>query len=650
MTSTEPKILDLPYRVFRRVERELRMRASGVDLVFDRKLGEAATRRVDSRRLFEEFLPLAPWGDGGFPVAEIEARERVAVMAAADRALGHEFDLLGSGPVQLGRVIDWHRDFKSGFRWDPATHFTRVRQTAPPLGADIKVPWELSRCLHFSALGLADALTGEAKYYAGFKEQLRGWLDANPYGRGVNWACAMDVGIRAVNWLNAVQLFGHRIRADEDKEFFHELRRSLWLHGWYVRRHLEWSGPRGGLGGNHLLADLTGLLGIGLLLRAIPSGQRWFRFARYHLAREMIRQVRADGCNHENSTSYHRLVMEMFEWSAALAARAGEPFPAAYGERLGRMRKFVAAYTAPSGAAAQFGDNDSGRLLAGGIGEACDHRYLTDGECGFGGRIDRLLIRGRVDSSDGGVAADPQRGFPEGGFYFASRGPAWLGVRAGAYEEGGGHSHCDQLSFVLNVAGRDLLVDRGTGIYTPDPERRNRYRSTASHNVFSVNGWEQNPIGSARSSIFRLPDHARTTVIEWDATGNEARFAGEHRGFEARRAGMRCRRDLVLGAEQLAVTDRVPGLAGGDQIEWAFHFAPGVGIELKEDGALLRRPPVIVEMTWPAGLAARIDPTPHSPAYGVEVPALRLCLAVVVSAPVPEAFEFVFRWDPKQSS
>src|SRR4029078_8228357 len=43
-----------------------------------------------------------------------EAREIIAV---ADAALRHEFDLLGSGPVALGREFSWHRDFKTGREW-----------------------------------------------------------------------------------------------------------------------------------------------------------------------------------------------------------------------------------------------------------------------------------------------------------------------------------------------------------------------------------------------------------------------------------------------------------------------------------------------------------------------------------------------------
>src|SRR5262252_4224013 len=36
---------------------------------------------------------------------------------AAEQVVGHIFDLLGSGPVNLGPRIDWQRDFTSGYTW-----------------------------------------------------------------------------------------------------------------------------------------------------------------------------------------------------------------------------------------------------------------------------------------------------------------------------------------------------------------------------------------------------------------------------------------------------------------------------------------------------------------------------------------------------
>ena len=39
---------------------------------------------------------------------------RNALVQAADAALRHEFDLLGSGPRRLGAPLPWHTDFKTG--------------------------------------------------------------------------------------------------------------------------------------------------------------------------------------------------------------------------------------------------------------------------------------------------------------------------------------------------------------------------------------------------------------------------------------------------------------------------------------------------------------------------------------------------------
>ncbi len=66
-------------------------------------------------------------------VAAFEARvdamdeaEAGLLLERAERLMRHEFDLLGSGPVDLGPEIDWSRDFKSGRLWPPV-HVSRFR-------------------------------------------------------------------------------------------------------------------------------------------------------------------------------------------------------------------------------------------------------------------------------------------------------------------------------------------------------------------------------------------------------------------------------------------------------------------------------------------------------------------------------------------
>ncbi len=51
--------------------------------------------------------------------------ERADLLARADAVAAHRFDLLGSGPVDLGRQIDWQRDFKHGRSW-PRVHISQA--------------------------------------------------------------------------------------------------------------------------------------------------------------------------------------------------------------------------------------------------------------------------------------------------------------------------------------------------------------------------------------------------------------------------------------------------------------------------------------------------------------------------------------------
>ncbi len=69
---------------------------------------------------------------------------------------------------------------------------------------------------------------------------------------------------------------------------------------------------------NHYLADIVGLLYLGLCLKEVGEAESWRTFAVRELAREMERQVLADGVHYESSLSYHRLVTEMFLSSALL--------------------------------------------------------------------------------------------------------------------------------------------------------------------------------------------------------------------------------------------------------------------------------------------------------------------------------------------
>src|SRR5262249_44688260 len=71
-----------------------------------------------------------------------------------------------------------------------------------------------------------------------------------------------------------------------------------------------------------------------------------------------------DGCDHEASIPYHRLVTELFICGLAAAeALVPDAVSDEDRERLDRMLQFVRDYTRPDGLAPQVGDADDGRFL-----------------------------------------------------------------------------------------------------------------------------------------------------------------------------------------------------------------------------------------------------------------------------------------------
>ena len=141
----------------------------------------------------------------------------------------------------------------SGFAWPLSYHadINLIRND----GSDARVVWELNRCSHFITLGRAYAITNDDKLSDAFFRQFDSWREQNPVARGVNWNCAMEVALRAMNLLGAFALFLRARQMDEIalKEFL----KTLDQHGAHIQRNLEFSHIATS---NHYLVDVVGLL------------------------------------------------------------------------------------------------------------------------------------------------------------------------------------------------------------------------------------------------------------------------------------------------------------------------------------------------------------------------------------------------------
>ena len=532
-------------------------------------------------------------------LGDLGEEDRLLLLERAGAVAAHRFDLLGSGPVDLGAEIDWSLDFKSGRRW-PLKHGLLLLPGAFFFDdSDVKVPWELSRFQHLPLLAAAFRLSGERHYLDEIGAQLDGWIAANPVEMGVNWLCTMDVAIRAANWVAALSICAEEASGQAWSERATE---SLLLHGRFIRGHLETAEART----NHYLSDVVGLIVVAALFSRSEEGAEWGRWAVDELIAEMEHQVREDGCGHEASIPYHRLVSELF----LCGTQAGESlhrgaFPDWYRQRLGRMLDFVAAYTRPDGLAPQIGDNDDGRFLPlneYGKADFRSHLHLF-------GQASRLY-----------EPASRSADFPAGGYYTMRHDDLYVLVRCG--DTGvygiGGHAHNDQLSFELCRGETPLIEDPGTGTYYESEEERLRFRSTAFHSTLRIDGAEQNELPPYPR--FPLGNRSRAEAISWEPGPERTTFAGRHHGFEALPAPAVHERSLELDAQrrELTIVDTVISDAE-HRLDWTFPLGRCEEVSIRDGAAVAEFGAVRLSITV-EGAEPAVEDGLYSPAYGVKEP------------------------------
>lgn len=524
-------------------------------------------------------------------------------IADADEVCAHNFDLLGSGKKNVDRQpgkIDWHRDFKSGEGWDSRVFYTDIIRVKDN-GSDIKVPWELSRFQHLPTLGKAYWLTGDEKYAKEFVSEVNDWIECNPPQYGANWACTMDVAIRAVNWLWGLYFFEDSPQVTDD--FLVDFLESIVTHGRHIRENLE-KGWRG-INGNHYLSDIVGLVYLGVLFPEFKEAKKWREFGVGELVKEMGKQVYADGVDYEGSISYHRLVTELFLSSTLLCLKHGITFPEWYLRRLEMMMEFVGYYTKPDGTAPQIGDNDDGRLQIlsqYGNWNRLDHRYLLAIGANLFNRPDLKQAAGEFPEEafwllgTGGMrrfstlpeqeTALSSKAFADGGFYIMRKDNLYLMMDcvSTASKAPSGHKHNSRLSFELFAYDKSFIVDPGAYIYTADSEMRNLFRSTAYHNTVMVDGEEQNRFDDRE--LFRMGDDAAVKVNKWEITEEYDYLDAEHNGYGRLKSPVMHRRQVYFDKSEgyWIIKDILDG-SGEHRFDLYFHLAP---LDLVTEGLVVR--------------------------------------------------------------
>jgi len=158
--------------------------------------------------------------------------------------------------------------------------------------------------------GRAYRLTGETRFAQAVAEQIDSWLEQNPFGIGMNWRSGLELAIRLISWVWALDLIeGSGV---VDQRLRHRILDSAARHIWEIDRKYS----RGSSVNNHLIGEAAGVFvaadGSEVSWTALNMHDdtfihvRQFQFLQETPGRAVLRVVPADGFGEDDADRIHR--------------------------------------------------------------------------------------------------------------------------------------------------------------------------------------------------------------------------------------------------------------------------------------------------------------------------------------------------------
>jgi len=535
---------------------------------------------------------------------------------------------------------------------------------------DIKWIWEPARLGWGIQLGRAAYLTGDARYAIAFWKYVRQFNDANPPNLGPNWSSAQEIALRLIS----LCLAGRLCNAVQEPSPQEKALLSGLVANHAARIPLTLSYARA-QNNNHLLSEAAGLYTAGIVLPEHPQAARWRELGWKWFNHGLQAQIAADGSYMQNSTNYHRLMLQLALWVNLLATSQGKKLPTATQDKLAISTQWLLALVVQdTGFVPNLGPNDGAYLFPLAPGGQVDYRpVLQAASAAFlgnraylSGAWDEMLhwfVPASVRLSEPAIKVSPSTNLlvlrpPDA--------PTWAYLRAAQFHDRPGHA--DQLHLDLWWRGWNIAADAGTYLYNSPPPWDNSLDRTAVHNTLMIENQEQ----MTRAGRFLWLDRAQAQVLDYQPKPVHGKLwaVAQHDGY--RQLGLVHRRKVQWDGIGWQVEDEVlQQSAHPDKREstvmlhWLLPDWPWEILEKSLPRLRLHAPSGWVELTLQGGVGLEMQPGDNrlqlvragvlllgdgvaepnwgwrSPTYGYKEPALAVRYRVQGALPL----RLVTRWE-----
>ncbi len=546
----------------------------------------------------------------GFSVApercELPPEMQARLVEQADRVLEHRLSFFQHKDLHLGNPIDWHRDWNQQLA-APVKPCPLVDYRVATVSGDCKQVWEPNRHHQWVVLGRAFRATGDNKYAHGFWQQMDSWLEANPFGYGMAWKNPLELGVRLINWVWALDL----MRSYQPQpEQWQRAYRALHQHVWDLRRKFS----QGSSANNHLIGEVAGTYIATAYLPDLPGADEAQRVTHEILEREIDSQLFESGCTKEQALGYQFFSLQFFTICARVGEMVGRPFSTTFRTRLEAGYRFLAEVAQGGAELPWFGDKDDGYVLDLGdySHDVCAvsdlYAVLFKGATTARHESAFWLAGATLKTAEDKHTDTPlqSRSYVDAGHYFmqCGTGDDRISLQIDCAPLGYGlltaHGHADALAFTLRLGGLHMLVDPGTYDYYTYPAWRHAMRRTINHNTVCIDGRDQ----SEMKGLFLWGSQANAECLEWQDDAQRSVLHGRHDGYAQGEQPVHVARRFELDkvTRELHIVDELEA-TGEHGYSATLQFHPDCEVHVEGNEIHARRAGQVLTVTAPESVS-----------------------------------------------